>query len=181
MLNDDNRKRLLELDYRTAFDTWRQMVDIRFKLLALVPIATVIGVSRNLPVGACIAGLTFVIGLTLYEIRNTQIHDALARRLVQLEASLGSDADPSDVARPSTFSDRPPGALRAFGVVRVWHNRSIGVIYGASVAAWIWRLASSLLTGRLATPLSGFLATIGSGIVGLLVYVEIVRLSEEGR
>ena len=33
--------------------------------------------------------------------------------------------------------------LRAFGLVKIWNNRSIGIIYGTSVAAWTWQMCTS--------------------------------------
>lgn len=170
----EDRRRLLELDYKTAFEAWRQMVDIRFKLLALLPVATVVGVSQKLPYGASVAGLMFIVGLSVYEIRNTQIHDALAKRLVELEGLLGGGALPQEV-RAQTFSGRPQVHLRAFGLVKLWHNRSIGIIYGASAAAWTWRLCSSW------PPIPPVLSAASASIVGLLFHFEMIRLSRMGR
>ena len=95
--------RLPELDYKTAVEAWRQMVDIRFKLLALLPAATSLGVSQRIPCGASIAGLVSVIRLSSYEIRNTRIHDALAKRLVELERLLGDGMVAARVRSPNLF------------------------------------------------------------------------------
>jgi len=180
-MSDDDRREILKLEYKTAFDAWRQMVDIRFKLLALIPIATVVGVSQILPPGACAAGIVFVAGLATYEVRNTQIHDTLAKRLVQLERLISEELAPSDVARVRTFTGRPPGTLRGFGFFRIWHNRSIGIIYGTAAAAWMWRFATSWTIDLPYVPKGNVWSAVGSIILGVVLYIEIVRQSNKGR
>ncbi|WP_344935111.1 hypothetical protein [Sphaerisporangium flaviroseum] len=174
---DATKNDLLELDYKTTFDAWRQLVDIRFKLLALIPVASVVGVSQDIPSGACAAALIFVIGLAVYEIRNTQVHDALGKRLMDLERMLGDGNADGDQRGFGPFSTRPQASLHAFGVLRIWHNRSIGIVYGTSAAAWFWRFVTSwqldwpfVLRGQI-------WSTIATLIVGAVIYREIVRLS----
>jgi hypothetical protein len=175
------RQELLGLDYKTTFDTWHQLVDIRFKLLALIPVATVLGVSQRLPVAASLAGFSFVIGLVVYEIRNTQIHDALAKRLVFDEHAIGERVPSEDLAKPLTFSGRPPPSLRLFWAFKVWHNRAIAIVYGTSCAAWAWRFTASVQIERISYPFGDLLALIVPLAVGILVYSEIIRLSNKGR
>lgn len=175
---DETRNELLELDYKTTFDAWRQLVDIRFKLLALLPVASVVGVSQNLPAGACAAAFIFVIGLAVYEIRNTQIHDVLGKRLIDLEPLLGEGDADGDRRGFGPFSTRPQASLHAFGVLRIWHNRSIGIVYGTSAAAWLWRFLTSWQLGWPFILKGQFWPTLASLVVGVAVYREIVRLSE---
>ena len=86
---------VLREDYGRTLDVFKMLVDIRFRLLALVP--AVSGVAVGLlgkadPQGAGVAvavlGLIATAGIIVYEIRNSQLHDAAVHRLKFLEALL---------------------------------------------------------------------------------------------
>jgi hypothetical protein len=84
------------LDYETTVKRFDQITEIRFKLLGLVPTVTGVGVvvtdtSKKTPdttIAIGILGLLVVIGVIIYEIRNTQLYDALWLRAICLEASM---------------------------------------------------------------------------------------------
>jgi hypothetical protein len=80
------------LDYEQTNQTIRMLTDIRFKLLAAVPAASVAIIALvvekpNQGVALIIGlfGLSVTFGLTLYEIRNTQLYDAAIHRAKFLE------------------------------------------------------------------------------------------------
>jgi hypothetical protein len=101
-LVDQDREILLKL-YEQTCTTWRMLVDVRFKLFALVPTASLIALAtifgatdpqkqmhpRSLFAFA-VLGLMTVIGLLIYELRNSQLHDDLISRGRKIEDELGS-------------------------------------------------------------------------------------------
>ncbi|GAA3348920.1 hypothetical protein GCM10020358_69210 [Amorphoplanes nipponensis] len=171
--------RLAELDYKTTFDAWRQLVDIRFKLIALVPTGSMVGVAQVLPWPAYAAGMLFLCGITLYEIRNTQVHDALGKRLVQLDGEFANLESTPRPAGGGPFSTRPSGRLRLFGVFSVWHNRAIAIVYATSIAAWTWRLLASWRINIHFASNGRGLAALGAAIIWMMTYREIIRLSKK--
>lgn len=91
-------------------ESFRQLTDVRFKLLALVPsisgtaialISKDLDVFREAPLPrAVVAILGFIVtlGIVFYDQRNSQIYNALVRRGKALERDLGIDGP---------FSQRP--------------------------------------------------------------------------
>jgi hypothetical protein len=66
--------------YQRTAEVQKTLVDVRFKLLALVPTITAIGVGLlkdhpSDPLAIGIFGLVISLVVTMYEIRNSQIHD----------------------------------------------------------------------------------------------------------
>jgi hypothetical protein len=70
-------------DYQLTSGLFRELVGVRFRLLGFLPtvsgaILTILGaldLSPEVVIGLVIVGLVVTWGLTLYEIRNSQIHD----------------------------------------------------------------------------------------------------------
>lgn len=127
---------LLIMIYEQVCSTWRMLVDVRFKLFALVPtvsllsLATVFGgneTAKYLP-GRLrllfgILGLLATIGLLIYELRNSQLHDDLISRGRKIEDELGIDT--------AVFR----GRLDAKGLLK--HDHATWLIYGAALMAWV--------------------------------------------
>ena len=87
----------LRLDYAQTTDLMRQITDVRFKLLALVPTlsgAAVAVLGRPSSVAELLAvgllGLIATLGVLVYELRNTQLFDYALHRAQALERHLGS-------------------------------------------------------------------------------------------
>ncbi|MGB7838978.1 MAG: hypothetical protein WBL40_12795 [Terrimicrobiaceae bacterium] len=136
------RELLLKL-YEQTCTTWRMLVDVRFKLVALVPtlslisLATVFGggdatkyFSPKLRLLFACLGLVVTLGLLIYELRNSQLHDDLISRGRKIEDELGVD---TGVFR---------GRKVAKGIIK--HDHAIFLIYGAALVAWlaaIWTTA----------------------------------------
>src|SRR5688500_11498990 len=96
-----NRDVLLKV-YDQVCSTWKELVGVRFKLLALVPtvslalLATVLstkGVSEGLTLAERIVilllGLASTLGLYVYDIRNSELHDDLISRARKIEDERG--------------------------------------------------------------------------------------------
>jgi hypothetical protein len=139
------RELLLKL-YEQTCTTWRMLVDVRFKLFALVPtlslisLATVFGggdatkyFSPKLRLLFACLGLVVTLGLLIYELRNSQLHDDLISRGRKIEDELGVD---TGVFR---------GRKVAKGVIK--HDHATFLIYGAALVAWlaaIWTSACAI-------------------------------------
>src|ERR671930_1172254 len=138
----------LRLDYEQTTDRYRTLVDIRFKLLAIVP--TICGIAVGLlgrPHSAAellavgLIGLVATLGIFVYELRNTQIHDAVVERATQLERRLGLDASLGEAHAGGLFGERPGHAVRLLGLVTVVGDRGLGLVYGAALAGWGYLVA----------------------------------------
>src|SRR5215475_8584182 len=115
--NDEN----LLAEYREVCSNFRLLTDIRFKLLALLPIGTGAGVALT---ATAHPGLkTSMIGLfgfvvtssaALYNIRNDQLYDELVARAAQLERLLD--------LKEGAFAQRPR-AWRHVGPFAVNHEK----------------------------------------------------------
>lgn len=101
----------LRLDYAQTNDLIRTLIDVRFKLLALVP--TIAGAAVGLlgsPGSAAellavgLLGLLATIGILTYELRNTQIFDAMLRHAKALERLIGLQ-DGAGAAGPDAVLD----------------------------------------------------------------------------
>jgi hypothetical protein len=182
----------LRLDYGQTADLLRSLTDVRFKLLALVPTLSGTAVAllgRPRPaaelLGVGLLGLVATLGVLLYDLRNTQIHDYALRRAGELEARLGLRSPFSDSALGGVYAERPEATLRPFGLAAATYDHALALVYGAALAGWsylvVWGGLRALDVGGART--AG--AVIGCGL-GLLVVLELLRLSsgrgkQEGR
>ena len=94
-----NQDLLLKLYEQTGI-TWRALVDVRFKLLALVPTASLVALASLLSSGDLqkffglrllfsVLGLVTTLGLLVYDLRNSELHDDLISRGRKIEDELG--------------------------------------------------------------------------------------------
>jgi hypothetical protein len=123
--------------YDQICQSWRQHVDVRFKLLALVPSVSLVALALvfggapatiglpTLPkVLFAILGLAVIGGLWIYELRNSELHDDLISRARRIEEELGIHT----------------GAFRGrLKPVHSWitHGTATSLIYGATFGAWL--------------------------------------------
>jgi hypothetical protein len=172
----------LRLDYQQTTDLLRGLTDVRFKLLALVPTlsGTAVGLLGH-PTSAVellaigVLGLAATLGVLLYELRNSELHDYAIRRARRIETALGFLSLGEGVARGGLFSERPAGTLRLFGVAAVDRDRALALVYGAALAGWTYLVAWGLLRALHVGGARSAGAVIG-GAIGLLVLAELVRL-----
>jgi len=142
---DQDRREALSKEYGEVCNNFRMLTDIRFKLLALLPIATAAaatfkgestgGGSFVLP----LFGLIATIGLVTYNTRNDQLYNELVGRAASIERSLGL-AD-------GAFANRPYAWLSFCFLGIKWkvdHRTGVGTIYLASIVVWLFLLLASL-------------------------------------
>jgi hypothetical protein len=178
----------LRLDYQQTTDLMRQITDVRFKLLALVPTLSgaavaVLGrpssATELLAVG--LLGLAATLGVLLYELRNTQLHDYALHRAQALERQLGLVAIDGDGASGGgLFSERPPRTLRLFGFLPVDRDAGLILVYSTALAGWIYLSAWGALHALGVSHTRQLAGVIGVG-VGLLLLIELTRIHEAPR
>jgi hypothetical protein len=148
---DDKRQEALSKEYGEVCSNFRTLTDIRFKLLAFLPLAAAAAVaaltanaSEQRSVGTMLAlslfGLVVTIALATYNARNDQLYDELVDRAAEIERTIGIP--------DGAFANRPGSWLRIPLLRTEWkvdHRTAVGTIYGASVALWLFGLAKSAL------------------------------------
>lgn len=128
-----NSELLLKL-YEETCTTWRALVDVRFKLLALVPTASLVALATLVTTEEStrflgfrllfsILGFVTTIGLLIYDSRNSELHNDLISRGRKIEEELG--------VHTGVFR----GRLNPKGLIR--HNTATRLIYGSALVAWI--------------------------------------------
>ena len=150
---DASRREALLKEYNEICNNLRILTDVRFKLLAFLPIAAaaaaaILSTDRATVPGLALSlfGLVVTIGLVTYNTRNDQPYNELVGRALTIERNLG----PPD----GNLANRPVAWL----VVRFWgkkwkvdHGTGVGTIYRESVALWLFgAFASILVLARLA-------------------------------
>ena len=164
----------LRLDYAQTTELLRELTDVRFKLLAIVPTlagAAVAFLSRGRPAAELLAvgllGLAATLGIVLYEVRNTQLYDYAIRRAKELEARLDGPG--------GLFMERPGRDVRVFGLALAGHERGLALVYGAAIAGWsylvVWGGLRALDVGG-AQKIGGIVGIV----LGLLALVELLRV-----
>ena len=130
----------LRLDYDQTTQLLRMLTDIRFKLIAFVPTIAAASVGlfgKPRPAVELLAigllGLTATVGILVYELRNSQIYAAAAKRAEVLERKLGFEG--------GLYSDHPPATMRLLGVFPATRLAGLGLVYGAAVAGWTYLVA----------------------------------------
>ena len=111
----------------------------------------------------------------MYEIRNSQIHDAAAHRLRAIEAWLDLPT-----ASDSEAGDRP-GCEKFLGIFTVWHDRALGLVYGTSAGAWAGLVAyacAERASVEWSRANQWFPIALGA-LVAAVVYEEILRINKK--
>jgi hypothetical protein len=144
--SDAHREALLK-EYGEVAGNFRLLTDIRFKLLAFLPIAagaaTALlsagggrdGAAEVRAVALSMFGLVVTIALATYNDRNDQLYDTLVGRAASIERQL--------CLSDGAFANRPTSwfAITLPVVRRYWsinHRTPVAWIYGTSVALWIF-------------------------------------------
>jgi len=166
----------LSLDYQQVNAYWRTLAEIRFKLLAIVPTLTGIGVTflaeKHTPetettVG--LLGLLATLGLTFYDQRNTQHYNDAVKRAKRLEGQLGLSG--------GIFSDRPHRSLKLFGLVLMYHDRALCLVYASALGAWSYVVISAIL--RMFKYQSPVLSVVFAVTLGILFYIDLIAKDED--
>jgi hypothetical protein len=177
----------LRLDYEQTTDLMRQITDVRFKLLALVPTLSGAAVAvlgrptsdaELLAVG--LLGLVATVGVLVYELRNTQLYDYALHRAQVLERHLGSISLDESALDGGLFSDRPTRSLRLFSVLPVDRDAGLILVYSAAIAGWTYLSAWGALHALALAHARAIGGVIGVA-VGVLLMVELTRIREDPR
>jgi len=146
---DKKRHEALSKEYGEVCNTFRTLTDIRFKLLAFLPIAAAAAVAaltgsaaQQRPTAVMLAlslfGLVVTIALVTYNARNDQLYDDLVARAADIERSLNiPDGAFANRARPWL---QIPLLLFKW---RIDHRTAVSTIYGASIALWLFGVLRS--------------------------------------
>jgi hypothetical protein len=125
-MDDQDR---LRLEYEQTSQLMRTLTDIRFRLMAIVPVFAGISVGffgRPAPagelVGVGVLGLVATLGIYFYERRNTELYAAAAGRARELERALG---------------------LQSGQIVS--HEFALALVYSAALAGWSYLVGWGLL------------------------------------
>lgn len=154
-------------EYAEVSNLFRTLTDIRFRLLGILPIASIVsaalgarmedGKEIGVPIALALFGLASAIGIVTYNVRNDQLYNALVGRAAAIERSVGLP--------DGTFSNRPRPWLRyklGSWTWRVDHGQGIATIYTATIAFWLFLSVDAALRLYATTGLSARAAT-GSG------------------
>lgn len=141
-----DRRDAMQREYTEVNSLFRMLTDIRFKLVGLLPLASVATAAfgqqkgEGVPLAFSVFGLIVVLGVMTYHARNDQLYNELVGRAATIERSLGL---PDGV-----FSNRP----RAWLVLRIagwrWridHGTGIGTVYAATAAFWLYLVCDAIL------------------------------------
>jgi hypothetical protein len=169
MAEDDR----LRLEYDRQVASFSDLTDIRFKLLALVP--TLSGAAVALLKGKQAAvtliavgvlGLCATLGVLVYELRNSEIRRAAAKRISELEREL---------LHAPVATGRQKGAPRLFGLLPLEHSLGLALVYGAALAGWSYLVAWGILDAAEAGDAREIGVAIGA-VAGLVVLLEVLRI-----
>jgi hypothetical protein len=162
-------------DYLVAVDIIKLLSDIRFRCLVFVT-AIVTVANALLPTTGDpgtrptlgLLGLLATLGITIYELRNSQLYEAAMHRAKTLERRLGMKGGGSSEGRnEGLFVERPPYVdrvtwdtwaranpeprdlsqlpLKRFWFVPVKHDHGLALIYGAALGAWVYLFVYGVL------------------------------------
>ena len=130
----DQNKDLLLMLYEQVCSTWKALIDVRFKLLGLVPtvsIAVLASILSTKSDGLMFSGKLLIsllgmlasIGLFIYDKRNSELHDDLISRGRKIEEELGIE---TGIFR---------GRLNSTGIIK--HDVATNLAYFPTLIAWV--------------------------------------------
>ena len=134
--------------------------------------------AAEVALGVGVMGLLVTLGVLVYEVRNSMIHDRAIHRLKFLEKLLGLSPAVQATGPGGFFSERG-GRLTSVGI-SLWHDRELAIIYDTVVAGWAWLIYTSLTLEFEWTP-HGLFEVAVPVAAGLLVAIELHRLSDIDR
>ena len=175
-INPYENDEILKLDYEITNDYFIQLSEIRFKLLAFVPLVSgsAIGLLTLNNEGQSVDsegalllgffGLFVTLGVVFYDLRNSQFYDIAVCRAKNLEKLL-------KMPLGGLFNERP-GHTKGptiLGLFTVWHDRGLALIYGTTLAGWSYLITYSFLQ------MINHSSLLGSVLVALIVlYISVI-------
>src|SRR5215204_831256 len=132
---------IIQFDYEQSLQTYQMLADVRFKLLALVPLISGAAIaflttdpvhaSSQIVLAGGVFGLLITLGISIYDQRNTQYMNVARFRARELEKRLPLPLE-------GYFQHGPAKDLEFLGWMYVWSDRSLALIYGTVLTAWVF-------------------------------------------
>jgi hypothetical protein len=165
------------VDYEQTLATYRQLAEIRFKLLALVPplsgIAVALLTSSELRGSqrAALAALGFVVllGIVIYDQRNSQFYNGAIGRAQFLEQRLQLPPAGGD-AHGGLFRSRSEHPTLRLLSLPVGHGLGLALIYSPVFGAWAFAGAYAVW------PRQSWMALVLGALVTAVALIELLRL-----
>lgn len=182
-----DKMELQKLDYEKTLEHIGTLTEIRFKLLALVPLATGAALGLTSPVKDPFAGLVLglmgffvTLGIIFYDQRNSQMYAKQMHRARALEVNLQIPSLIENGISGGVVGGRPQDTLMLFGKYKIWHDRGLAFIYSSSLAVWTF-LASVSLSKIITVNelLGGLLSLIIGCAVWYLSWNQIHKLDKQ--
>ena len=160
--NEDNFVETLKWDYERTLELFTHLSDIRFKLASFIPILTGAAVALlttsthvtdEQQVVLSAGGLLFVLGIAIYDLRNSGIYNAMMGRLQALEGELGlcsfdPENGPKDERYAGPMRSRDALRKRTFYRLKVKHSVGTTLAYAPAFGAWAWSFADALVANQ---------------------------------
>ena len=192
----------LELEYTETNSNFRMLTDIRFKLLAFLPLlggvavfalsmmglsaqSTQIYVSNAMLWTVLLTatfGLVASLAVTIYDQRNSELYNALIHRARYLEELFESKNSPGALRKRNhggQFQERPLRERYLFRKIQVGHDLALSLIYGTVLGAWFFPISLSIL--RLIGLPNNFSFPIAAGIAIVIAYIFVKQLVKQDR
>lgn len=138
------------LDYTETVKYFHELANTRFKLLTIIPTISGVAISmlmnnvsdvEEVHLIISILGFLSVLGVMFYDQRNTEIYDKMQLRAKMLEAELGFIKFDDDKYYGGPFLDRPKRQRKFLGILRMWHDLGLTIIYSAALGAWVFLIS----------------------------------------
>jgi hypothetical protein len=165
----------IRFDYEQSLQTYRMLADIRFKLLALVPLISGASIAilttdpvhanSQLVLAGGVFGLLITLGVTIYNQRNTQFMNVSRFRACELEEILS-------LPLKGNLQLAPPKDLRFFWTMHVWNDRALALIYGTVLTAWVFLITRTTLD-LFGLSADGIVALVTIPLVTILMFVAL--------
>jgi len=190
---------LLQKEYDLVNGNFRQLSEIRFKLLSLVP--AVVGVANFALTKVALAessadnnwlvllfgavGFFATLGIAMYDQRNSELYGELIRRAKYLERCLSLPHSTKANEYGGQFRERPTRGRRMLGVLLMGHDNGLALIYGPVLGLWFLPIIYSALAlartyGRLpqwaSNGSSTKIAVVGAALVTVVFIVDFLQL-----
>jgi hypothetical protein len=170
-----SRRDALIAEYGEVSNNFRMLTDIRFKLLAFLPLAAGVGASvlahgaaTTLTLAFSLFGLAVTIGLVTYNTRNDQLYDTLVARAAAIERNLGIP--------DGAFANRPRAWFRLVGGRwKVDHRTAVSTIYKASIALWLFGALHAVIE-MAQHPLSRWISLTWADLIAVVAAVALTIL-----
>jgi hypothetical protein len=177
-------------EYELVNANFRQLSEIRFKLLGFVPalggvanfVLTQAAFSKDSSQGNYLLALVFgslgflvTLGIAMYDQRNSEIYFGLIERARFLERHLKLPVNGE--GEGGQFLKGASPQRRLFRLIPIWHGGCLAMIYGPVLGAWFLPIIYSLLK-LVHRPYHGGLKIAVWGAIGMTIVfiVEFYRL-----